>query len=207
MLKTFKLQIGPFGTNCYLAWDSESRQGVVIDPGSEPERIIGTIRKQNLQIVKILNTHGHGDHIGANLELKEFTRAPLLIHRADAPMLTDPELNYSTAFGMPVTSPREDGYLAAGEKISFGGLALEVLVTPGHTPGGVCLYGEGVVFTGDTLFCGSMGRCDLPGGDERLLVRSIRKTLFALPEETLVFPGHGPETAIGTEKTCNPYLI
>ncbi|HUU28665.1 MAG TPA: MBL fold metallo-hydrolase, partial [archaeon] len=160
-----------------------------------------------LDVRYILNTHGHGDHIGANREIKEAYGAPLLIHQADALMLTDPELNISAAFGIPVTSPAADRYLLPGEKVSFGSLGLEVLWTPGHTPGGVSFYGAGVVFTGDTLFCGSIGRYDLPGGNESLLVGSIKEKLHNLPHETLVLPGHGQNTTIGVEKNCNPFLI
>ena len=207
MLKTLKLPVGPLGTNCYLAWDTETNQAVVIDPGAEPQRIVNALRERELELCYILNTHGHADHIGANKELKQIYQAPLLIHEADAPMLEDPLLNMSAFFGLPVTSPAQDGFLVPGEKLTFGDLEFEILFTPGHTPGGVSFHAEDVVFTGDALFYGSIGRCDLPYSDEFLQIRSIEENLLKLPEQTLVLPGHGQNTTIGMERRCNPFLV
>lgn len=207
MLRTFRMQVGMLGSNCFLAWDDDSGEGAVIDPGAEGDRIIEEVLKRGFAVKWILNTHGHGDHIGANAGLKRVFDAPLLIHEADAHMLTDPAANMSQAFGPPITSPPADGFLVPGEKVRFGAVALEVIHTPGHSPGGVCLYdGDGVLFSGDALFPGSVGRCDFPGGDMDLLIRCIRERLLVLPDETEVLPGHGRSTTIGVEKKWNPFL-
>ncbi|MEA2064532.1 MAG: MBL fold metallo-hydrolase [Gemmatimonadota bacterium] len=205
-LRTYKLPVGPMGANCYLAWDELDGQAVVIDPGDEPERIIEAAAGRGLQVRYILNTHGHGDHIGANSRVRDKFDVPLLIHEADAPMLTDPWLNMSAAFGVSILSPPAEGFLVPGRSVRFGTVELEVLHTPGHTPGGVSFRGPGVVFTGDTLFCGSVGRCDLPGGDQAMQLKAIHENLLTLPMETVVHPGHGPSTTIGQEMECNPYL-
>jgi hydroxyacylglutathione hydrolase len=207
MLKTFKLPVGALGSNCYLAWDTDNLQAVVIDPGAEPERIIQAISERDLDVKYILNTHGHGDHIGGNRELKETYGVPLLIHEADASMLEDPQLNMSFFFGQPVMSPPADDFLVPNETVCFGRFELAVILTPGHTPGGISLYGERVVFVGDALFNGSVGRFDLPSSDEGLLLESIRKNLFTLPDDTRVLPGHGQDTTIGQERTCNPFFV
>jgi hydroxyacylglutathione hydrolase len=207
MLRTIKLPVGELGSNCFLAWDEAARECVVIDPGAEGERIIEAIRKRDLGVKYILNTHGHGDHIGANADIKAEFEVPILIHEADAPMLTDPALNMSLAFGPAVVSPPADAFLVPGDKVKFGSVELEVILTNGHSPGGVSLYdGEGIVFTGDALFPGSIGRCDLPGGDLGTLLQAIRKGLLVLPDETQVLPGHGQNTTIGQERKWNPYL-
>ncbi len=207
MLKVLKLPVGPLESNCYLAVDTDTNGAVVIDPGGEADRIIAVIDRRKRNLCYILNTHGHGDHIAANGKLKAEYGVPLLIHQADAPMLTDPDLNMSAVLGLPVTSPEQDGFLIPGEKVTFGGLSLEIIATPGHSPGGVSFYGEGVVFSGDALFFGSIGRYDLPSGDGELLISSIKENLLTLPEDTQVFPGHGQNTTIGMEKNCNPFLV
>jgi glyoxylase-like metal-dependent hydrolase (beta-lactamase superfamily II) len=207
MLKVLKLPVELLGSNCYLAWDTENNEAVVIDPGGEADRIIQAVDKRKLNLRYILNTHGHGDHIAVNGKLKTRYGVPLLIHQADAPMLTDPNLNMSAVYGFPVASPEQDGFLVPGEKVAFGGLSLEIIATPGHSPGGVSFYSEGVVFSGDALFFGSIGRFDLPDGDGELLIRSIKENLLTLPEDTQVFPGHGQNTTIGMEKRSNPFLV
>ena len=207
MIEVRKVVVEPLQSNCYLVWSRQSGEGVVIDPGGEGEKIIERIEQLGIKPEYILNTHGHGDHMAANSALKDRYGVPLLIHRHEAPMLADPQLNMSAAYGLPVVSPEPDGFLEEGGGVEFGGLRLEVLFTPGHSSGGVSLSGYGVVFTGDTLFMGSVGRCDLPGGDEDLLFSSIRDKLLTLPEETIVYPGHGGETTIGIEKRHNPFLV
>ena len=207
MLKVLKLTVEPLESNCYLAWDTDNNEAVVIDPGGEADWIIAAIHRRKLNLRYILNTHGHGDHIAANRKLKAEYGVALLIHEADAPMLTDPDLNMSAVLGLPVTSPEQDGFLIPGERVSFGGLSLEIIATPGHSPGGVSFYGERVVFSGDALFFGSIGRCDLPASNGELLIRSIKENLLTLPEDTKVFPGHGQNTTIGMEKRSNPFLV
>lgn len=207
MLRVFKIPLEPLGSNCYLAWDARSLEAAVIDPGGEGGKIIAQARQRSLNVRLILNTHGHGDHIAANAEVKEEFDALLLISEPEVPLLLDPALNMSAAYGFSVTSPPPDGLLVPGEKIAVGGIELEVLDTAGHSPGGVSLYTDGAVFTGDTLFFGSVGRCDLPGGDESLLLSNIRKNLLTLPDDTTVYPGHGQNTTIGVEKRYNSFLV
>jgi len=207
MIEVRRIAVEPLQSNCYLCWNTDSGEGAVIDPGGEGQKIIAQVEEAGFAPLYILNTHGHGDHVAANTELKERYGVPLLIHRDEAPLLEDPQLNMSAVYGLPVTSPPADGFLAEGDKVEFGGLSFEVLYTPGHSPGGIAFYGHGVVFTGDALFMGSIGRCDLPGGDEDLLIGKIKENLLTLPEDTVVYPGHGGSTTIGVEKRFNPFLV
>ncbi len=195
----------PFDENCYVVSD-ETGEGVVIDPGGMASAILAYIREAQLSIKAVLDTHGHCDHIGANDEIRDATGAPLYIHKADAPMLSDMRLNLSAFMGFKALSRPAEHLLSEGDKISFGQSELEVLHTPGHTIGGVCFLGDGVAFTGDTLFAGSIGRSDFPGGSEVELIGNIKKKLLALPDETKVYSGHGPSSEIGWERQCNPYL-
>ncbi len=195
----------PFDENCYVVSD-ETGEGVVIDPGGMAKQILAYIREAKLSIAAVLNTHGHCDHIGANDEIRDETGAPLYIHREDAAMISDMKLNLSAFMGFRVISRPAEQLLSEGDKISFGQSELEVIHTPGHTKGGVCFVGEGAAFTGDTLFAGSIGRSDFPGGSERDLIGNIKKKLLALPDETKVYSGHGPSSEIGWERKCNPYL-
>ena len=195
----------PFDENCYVVSD-ETGEGVVIDPGGMASAILAYIREAQLSIKAVLDTHGHCDHIGANDEIRDATGAPLYIHKADAPMLSDMRLNLSAFMGFKALSRPAEHLLSEGDKISFGQSELEVLHTPGHTIGGVCFLGDGVAFTGDTLFAGSIGRSDFPGGSEVELIGNIKKKLLALPDETKVYSGHGPSSEIGWERQCNPSL-
>jgi hydroxyacylglutathione hydrolase len=198
--------VGPLQVNCYLLGCEETGEGVVIDPGADADRIIPLFSRHGLKIVHVINTHGHFDHVGANGKLVEITGADLLLHEADVPLLA---LAAKTAavYGLKAEeSPRPDVYLKDGMKIAFGKYELTVLHTPGHTPGGCCLYSEGMVITGDTLFADSVGRTDLPGGSHATLVASIHRKLLTLPDDTVAYPGHGPATSIGRERLHNPYL-
>ncbi len=195
----------PFDENCYVVSD-DTGEGVVIDPGGMAKEILAYIREKKLSIQAVLNTHGHCDHIGANDAIRDETGAPLYIHKADAPMLSDMRLNLSAFMGFKALSRPAEHLLSEGDKISFGQSELEVIHTPGHTVGGVCFVGDGVVFTGDTLFAGSIGRSDFPGGSEVELIGNIKKKLLALPDEMKVYSGHGPSSEIGWERQCNPYL-
>jgi glyoxylase-like metal-dependent hydrolase (beta-lactamase superfamily II) len=200
----------PFAENTYVAWQAGRSDALVIDPGLEPELILKFLRDQGLTPVALLNTHGHADHIGGNAALKKaFPEAPLIIGAGDAPLLTDAEANLSAPFGMPVTSPPADRVVREGDVLEFAGLRLEVLDIPGHSPGHVVFLQREqpiVVFGGDVLFRGSIGRFDFPGSDGRLLVEGIRGKLFALPPDTVVYPGHGPVTTVGQEKRFNPFV-
>jgi len=194
----------------YLVGSPRSCQAVVIDPAAEAERIVEEARRLGLRIVQIVNTHGHVDHVMGNWEMKRLTGAPIAIHEADAPWMAQQSPSLFHMFGGK-PSPPPDMVLRDGDRIDLGGgLSLEVMHTPGHSPGSVCLYMPGAVFTGDTLFVGGVGRTDLPGGSWPTLLNSIHKRLFVLPGDTVVYPGHhyGPSktSTISIERDRNPYL-
>ncbi len=198
--------VGPLQVNCFILADEKTKEAVVIDPGDDAEDILKIIKDKSFKVKYIVNTHGHFDHIGANKAIKDVTGAELLIHEADAPVLAS-AAQHSQAFGMrPVTSPPADRYVKHGEVITAGEVSLKILHTPGHSPGGICLLEEGMVFTGDALFAGSIGRTDLPGGDLMTLLGSIKTNLMNLPDNTKVFSGHGPASTIGDERRENPFL-
>jgi len=201
-----ELTVGPIMANCYIVGCNQTKEAVVIDPGDEADRILNSLAESNLSVAYIINTHGHFDHVGANRKMKEATGASILIHALDAPMLSQLSAS-AAAWGLSVEdSPMADKMLSEGQRVSFGMITLEVLHTPGHTPGGVSLYTNGVVFVGDTLFAGSIGRTDFPGGDYDTLIASIRNKLFVLEDNVRVLSGHGPETTIGQEKRFNPFV-
>ncbi len=201
-----KLEVGPIMANCYILGCEQTKQAAVIDPGDDADRILMELAKSELKVTYLINTHGHFDHVGANKRMKEATGATLAIHPGDEPMLG--KLSKSAAmFGLAAeNSPGPDMLLNDGDEVSFGEITLKVIHTPGHSEGGICLYIPGCVFAGDTLFYGSIGRTDLPGGDYDLLISSIKTKLFSLPDDTVVYPGHGPATQIGKEKIINPFL-
>ncbi len=201
-----RLIVGPLQVNCFILADEKTKEAVVIDPGDDAGDILKIIKEKGLKVKYLVNTHAHFDHVGANKALKEATGAELLLHEADAPVLATVS-NQSRSFGMsPVVSPPADRYVKQGDVLTAGEVSLKVLHTPGHTPGGISLLEEGMVFTGDALFAGSIGRTDFPGGDLLTLIRSIRTQLMTLPDETKVFSGHGPATTIGDERRENPFL-
>ena len=186
-----KIEVGMYMANCYILGCDETRQGLVIDPGDEVPRILMKISKDKIRIRTILLTHGHVDHVGGAAELKEAVGAPVLIHRLDAPGL----------------GFEPDDELEEGKEITVGKVRLSVLHTPGHTPGGVSFHAPGAVFTGDTLFAGSIGRTDLGGGSHRQLLKSIREKIFPLGDDLRVYPGHGPRSTIGAERRTNPFFV
>lgn len=185
-----KLVVGPYQTNCYILACKDTLEGVVIDPGDEVFRITREISRNGIRVVSILITHGHIDHIGGVGELKKITKAPVFIHPYDAPALRVPP----------------DASLQEGQNIQVGTYALSVLHTPGHSPGGVCLLAPGAVFTGDSLFAGSVGRTDFAGGSHEMLVEGVRKKVFPLGDGLRVYPGHGPASTIGVERQTNPFF-
>lgn len=200
------LVVGPIGVNCYIVFDENTLEGIVIDPGGNAGEIIKAVNDKKITVKYVVNTHGHSDHIGANTEICKAFQAKLLIHRKDKNMLIDTRDNLSFYMGMNIISQMADGFVDEGDTIEFGEIKLKVRHTPGHSAGGICLVGDGVVFSGDTLFAESIGRCDFPGGSEITLINSIKEKILPLPDETKVFPGHGPATTVGWERKLNPYL-
>ena len=202
------LAVGPLQTNCFVVGDESSRQGLVIDPGGDAGMILEVVRRLKLEIKLVVNTHGHFDHIMANKEVVEATAAPLAIHPDDAAMLTSPLRSFSFLAGSFHPGPAATVWLTEGSTVEIGSLQLQVLHTPGHSPGSISLWcaQEKVVFSGDALFYMGIGRTDFPGGSMRVLMQSIRDKLFTLPDDTVVYSGHGPQTTIGFERKHNPFL-
>lgn len=198
---------GPLDVNCYIISDGDSEEAVVIDPGGDGERIEELLRRNSLRPVNLVDTHGHFDHIGGNAYLMSaFPGIELCLHEDDLPLLRSAG-EHADYWNMPFEdSPEPTRLLHGGELVRAGSLELEVMHTPGHSPGGISLYTPGHVFTGDALFSGSIGRTDLPGGDHVRLVASIRERILVLPLDTVVHPGHGPETTVGEEAIHNPFL-
>ena len=203
-----KLVVGPYASNCYIVGSQSNKEGMIIDPGDEAKRILKKVEELKLDIKLIVLTHGHIDHTGALKEVREATGAEVAVHTDDAQSLGRggslisvlmPGLSYPTP-------PPPDRLLKDGDSIDIGDLHFLVLHTPGHTSGGICLLGEGVVFSGDTLFNYGIGRSDLPGGSHSQLMDSLQTKLMTLPDDTIVYPGHGPETTIGAERRGNPFL-
>ena len=204
ILKT--LVVGPIQSNCYIIGCERTREAAVIDPGGDADRILITLAKDRLRCVYIINTHGHFDHSADNKRLKEVTGAQLLIHHADAPMILHQSMN-GGMWGIHVdNSPPPDRYLTEGDIITFGDISLKVLNTPGHSPGSISLVTDKIVFVGDTLFAGSIGRTDFPGGDYEGLLHNVRKKIFTLGDDVVVYPGHGPKTTVGRERETNPFF-
>ena len=200
------LPTGPLQVNCYLVGCTVTRQAAVIDPGGDVAQILALVKQHDLQVVMVINTHGHFDHTGGNRQLLAATGADLLVHQADSQLL-ESSADHAAAYGLSAeSSPAPQRLLEGGERLQIGELLVDVLHTPGHTPGGICLLIEDQVIVGDTLFAGSVGRTDLPGGDHQTMIESIREKLLVLPDATAVHPGHGPSTSIGREKLHNPFL-
>jgi glyoxylase-like metal-dependent hydrolase (beta-lactamase superfamily II) len=201
-----RLVVGPLQVNCYIVADEKTREAIVIDPGDDARKVLAVIRDKGLNVQYIVNTHAHFDHVGANGEVKDATGAELLIHREDDALLGN-TAGQARMFGMTApSSPKADRYLRHGDAVTVGSVTLKVLHTPGHSSGGICLAGDGVVFTGDALFAGSVGRTDLMGGDLMTLIGSIKEHLMTLPDDTVVLSGHGPDSTIGVERRENPFL-
>jgi len=200
------LTVGPIMANCYIVGCEETKVAAVIDPGDEADRILIVLAEAGLTVQTIINTHGHFDHVSANQRMKEATGAELLIHALDAPMLSQLSAT-AAAWGMSSEdSPPPDRTIAHGDVVQVGNIDLTVIHTPGHTPGGISLHSNKAVFVGDTLFAGSIGRTDFPGGDFGVLKASIQENLFTLNDDVTVYPGHMGLTTIGQEKRTNPFV-
>jgi glyoxylase-like metal-dependent hydrolase (beta-lactamase superfamily II) len=205
-MRVEQVVVGSVATNCYVVVDESEKIGAIVDPGDEPARIMSVVSELGVEIVYLINTHGHVDHIGANQAVKSRTGVPLMIHSADVVMLTSPAKNLSTLMGIEIVSPPADRALEEGDTIMFGNVRLEVVHTPGHSPGSICLFGDGVVFSGDTLFFDSIGRTDFPGSSYEEIISSIRDVLVPLPDGVTVYPGHGPFGKMGEIRVVNPFL-
>jgi hydroxyacylglutathione hydrolase len=203
------LEVGRFLSNCYIVGSEKTKKGMIIDPGGEAGLILKTAEGLGLSIILIVATHTHIDHLAALAQVKEATKVDYAVHEAAGAKRMAPAFNrmLSPLLGGSLRSlPKPDRLLHEGDVVEVGELRFKVLHTPGHSPEGICLQGHGVVFCGDTLFNFSIGRTDFPGGSYGQLMNSIRSKLMTLPDETKVFPGHGPETTIGSERKWNPFL-
>ncbi len=200
------LSVGSLQTNAYILGCDRTKKCLVIDPGEEGERILSAIEKDGYNLDIIINTHGHYDHIGGNDFLKEKTAAKIYIHEADREYLKNEDLCLRKWIPNAEKLAEADVLLKEGDKITVGDISLLVIHTPGHTPGCISLIGHGLLFTGDTLFAGSIGRTDLPGGDYNTIINSLKAKLAPLDDSVSVYPGHGPKSSLGYEKKTNPYF-
>ena len=200
------LVVGALQVNCYILGCEKTKQAVVIDPGDNADAIVKVLKKHKLSLKYIVNTHAHFDHVGGNAELKEKTGAKIILHAADDILLAR-LVKQADIFGHEVNpSPPADIKVVDGDKIEFGELSLDVIHTPGHSPGGISLKIDDIIFSGDTLFHRSIGRTDLPGGSYSHIIRAVREKLFIYSDKTVVYPGHGSSSTIGEEKRENPYF-
>lgn len=209
MMKIMYMVLGPFMTNTYILYNEETMEGLVVDPSFSPEQYIKAIEEKKIHLTSIFLTHAHVDHMAGMNELrKAFPEARMYMDKRDRPFLRDPEKNLSYMFPTPTLVDDADVWVKDGDEIETSGYTFQVIDTSGHTPGGISFYlkKEGIVFTGDSLFQGSIGRTDFPGGSMKELTGSIRKNLFTLPDSTVVLSGHGEQTTIGQEKRTNPFL-
>jgi len=203
-----KIAVGPMQANCYILGDELTHKAIVIDPGADTQKISAVLKKAGLIAEAVVNTHGHFDHIGADADFN----VPVYIHKKDADFLKDAQKNFSAWMGSPFrVNSLEVKILEDKDVLEAGGIKLTVIHTPGHTPGGICLllkkHTPAIIFTGDTLFQGGIGRTDLPDASEEALLDSIRNKILSLPEDTIIYPGHGPESSIGIERRLNQFLI
>jgi glyoxylase-like metal-dependent hydrolase (beta-lactamase superfamily II) len=201
--------VGPLQCNCSVIGDETSREAIVIDPGAEISRVLDTVERHGLKVMQILVTHGHIDHVGGAMKLKKATGAPILINKNDAPQLQMLDMQATWIGVAPPGEVTIDASLEDGAVVHAGTIRGTVMHTPGHTEGSTCIYfpAEKKLIAGDTLFAGSIGRTDLPGGNFEKIMQSLHDRVMTLPEDVTVIPGHGPATSIGEEKETNPFLV
>jgi glyoxylase-like metal-dependent hydrolase (beta-lactamase superfamily II) len=207
-LRIDTIVVGPFEVNCYLVWNEQTGDAVIFDPGADEDVIFDAVTQSGCTPRAILLTHGHGDHIAAVGAVKSRYDIPICCGSGEEELLANPSANVSAFLGTPIIAPPPDALLNDEDHVSFGALQFLVLSTPGHSPAGVCYLHEteGVLFCGDTLFAGSIGRTDLPGGSIEILLLSIRQKILTLPDPVICYPGHGPRTTVGAERRSNPFL-
>ena len=208
-MRVKQMMVGMMGVCCYIVACDETKEAVIIDPGGNEDDILTACQQENLKVKYIVNTHGHPDHVCGNRQLKEATGAEIVMHSADADFFSQSSVEqFFSQLGLPA-SPPVDKRVEDGDTLTFGNETLKVILTPGHTPGGICLYSHPNLFTGDTLFAGGVGRTDFPGGNTQQMMTSIKERLLSLPPDTSVWPGHGyggDRSTIGQEKTGNPFI-
>lgn len=195
-----RIPAGVYAANCYILMDEETKESAVIDPGGDADDLIKAIKDMGSKVKYILLTHGHTDHTGAAVQLKEEFNSPIYINDQDYEMIKNGEFIYGEISG------KVDEFIKEGDILKIGNTEIKSILTPGHTPGGVCFLVDNMIFTGDTLFAGSIGRTDFAGGNFDVIINSIKSKLMGLPDEMTVLPGHGPESSIGREKIHNPFL-
>jgi hydroxyacylglutathione hydrolase len=200
------LVVGPIQANCYVLGCERTKEAAVIDPGGDADKILIALARETLRCHTLINTHGHFDHAADNKRLKDATGAQLVLHKDDAPLILQQAAS-GRMWGIEVEdSPPPDRFVEEGDFITFGDISLKVLHTPGHSPGGISLATDNMVFVGDTLFAGSIGRTDLPGGDHETLIRNVKEKIFTLGDDVIIYPGHGPKTTVGRERRTNPFF-
>jgi glyoxylase-like metal-dependent hydrolase (beta-lactamase superfamily II) len=205
-LEIIRVPAGVYAANCYIIYSKTTKDGIIVDPGGDADDLSSYVKRNDLNIKHIILTHGHGDHIGGVIGLKASLGATVMIHEEDKDMLMDGEKNLSTSMAMGTVEVEPDVLLRDGDIIEIGDLKIEIIHTPGHTKGSICIkIGENII-TGDTLFAGSIGRTDLFGGDYDSIIKSIKEKLMVYSDEVQVFPGHGTPSTVGRERVSNPFL-